>query len=492
MTKTQSIYSLHRAGVSGTGIVDPDFPIDALNTAAWMPEGEARLGDLGLPEVSEIDVIRHFTRQSHESHGVDTGSYPLGSCTMKYNPKRNDRMAQLDGFRYAHPLQPPATLQGLWDTFADLQDALAEITGMDAFTLQPAAGAHGEFTGLLTIQRYFADRGEDRRTILIPDSAHGTNPASAAMVGFQCRLIPTTSRGLLDMETFRSLLGPDTAGLMLTNPSTLGLFEEQIEEIAAAVHDAGALLYYDGANLNALMGIVRPGDMGFDVIHVNTHKTLSTPHGGGGPGSGPCGVKSFLAPYLPAPHIRRDAAGKAFPDWDAPHSVGKVKSFYGHVEVLLRAWAYIRTLGGSGLRYATETAVLNANYLKARLADLLPPLFEQHCMHECLLSGGSLSVDAADFVKRLIDFGIHPPTLVGAGCVHFGPDYRTAMLIEPTETESKAALDLMIDSFRKVANEAAVAPFMIETAPHTTPVAKIVKDESAWLSVLGTSDGSVS
>ncbi|MEN9806234.1 MAG: hypothetical protein RL756_742, partial [Pseudomonadota bacterium] len=292
MTKTQSIYSLHRAGVSGTGIVDPDFPIDTLNTAAWMPEGEARLGDLGLPEVSEIDVIRHFTRQSHESHGVDTGSYPLGSCTMKYNPKRNDRMAQLDGFRYAHPLQPPATLQGLWDTFADLQDALAEITGMDAFTLQPAAGAHGEFTGLLTIQRYFADRGEDRRTILIPDSAHGTNPASAAMVGFQCRLIPTTSRGLLDMETFRSLLGPDTAGLMLTNPSTLGLFEEQIEEIAAAVHDAGALLYYDGANLNALMGIVRPGDMGFDVIHVNTHKTLSTPHGGGGPGSGPCGVKS--------------------------------------------------------------------------------------------------------------------------------------------------------------------------------------------------------
>lgn len=482
--KTRSIFSLHRAGVSGTGIADPDFEPNPATLQSWLPDGEARAQSLDLPEVSEIDVVRHFTLQSHESHGVDTGSYPLGSCTMKYNPKRNDRVAMLDGFRYAHPLQPVETLQGVWDTLADLQDAIAELTGMDAVSLQPAAGAHGEFTGLLAMQRYFAERGEARRVILIPDSAHGTNPASAAMVGFECRIIPTTSNGLMDLPSFHRMLGPDVAGLMLTNPSTLGLFEENIIEIADAVHAAGALLYYDGANLNALMGIVRPGDMGFDVVHVNTHKTLSTPHGGGGPGSGPCGVKAFLEPYLPAPAIRRDGTGRAHPDWDRPRSVGKVKAFYGHIEVLLRAYAYVLTLGPEGLRHATETAVLNANYLKARLADLLPPLFQQHCMHECLLSGGSLSVDAADFVKRLIDFGIHPPTLVGAGCVHFGPDYRTAMLIEPTETESKAALDLMIEGFRRVANEAAVAPFMIETAPHTTPVAKIVQNEAAWLSVL--------
>lgn len=366
VTEQHSASDLER----GTGIADPDFEPNPAALQSWLPDGEARAQSLDLPEVSEIDVVRHFTLQSHESHGVDTGSYPRGSCTMKYNPKRNDRVAMLDGFRYAHPLQPVETLQGVWDTLADLQDAIAELTGMDAVSLQPAAGAHGEFAGLLAMQRYFAERGEARRVILIPDSAHGTNPASAAMVGFECRIISTTSNGLMDLTSFHSMLGPDVAGLMLTNPSTLGLFEENIIEIADAVHAAGALLYYDGANLNALMGIVRPGDMGFDVVHVNTHKTLSTPHGGGGPGSGPWG----------------EGVPRALP--------------------------------------------------------------------------------------------------AGAGCVHFGPDYRTAMLIEPTETESKAALDLTIEGFRKVANEAAVAPFMIETAPHTTPVAKIVQNEAAWLSVL--------
>ncbi|MFZ8987204.1 MAG: aminomethyl-transferring glycine dehydrogenase subunit GcvPB [Steroidobacteraceae bacterium] len=483
-TKTESVYARSRPGASGTGIIDPDFDTEGLPLKDWLPDGECREAPIGLPELSELEVVRHFTLLSHDSHGVDTGAYPLGSCTMKYNPKRSDHLATLPGFAHVHPLQPASTMQGVWDFMLNLQEHIAELTGMDAVTLQPAAGAHGEFTGLLAMRAWFASRGETRNVILIPDSAHGTNPASAAMVGFQCRIIPTTANGLMDLEAFRRELGPDVAGLMLTNPSTLGLFEENIVTIAAEVHAAGALLYYDGANLNALMGIVRPGDMGFDVIHVNTHKTLATPHGGGGPGAGPCGVKAFLEPFLPGPVIRRGEDGKAFPDYDRPHSVGKVKSHFGHVEVLLRAYAYLLANGGEGLKQVTENAVLNANYLKARLADLLPPIFTQHCMHECLLCGGSLQVSAFDFVKRLIDYGIHPPTLVGAGCVHFAKDYSAAMLIEPTETESKTSLDNIVATFRKVASEAAVAPYLIETAPHTTAVAKIVKDEVAWMSVL--------
>ncbi len=480
--KTETLYARSRPGISGAQIFDADFD-ETPALQLDLPSDLIRDRPLGLPELTEIDVVRHFTNLSKWSHGVDNGPYPLGSCTMKYNPKRNDRVAALDGFRFAHPRQPTATLEGVWEAFADLQEAIAELTGMDAVTLQPAAGAHGEFTGLLVIKKHFQKLGQDRRIILIPDSAHGTNPASASMAGFSCKIIPTDSRGLMDLGALEKQVNDRVAGLMLTNPSTLGLFEENIEKIAAMLHEAGALLYYDGANLNALMGLVRPGDMGFDVIHINTHKTLSTPHGGGGPGAGPCGVKAFLEPYLPVPVVRR-ANGKVVVDFDRPESIGKVKNHFGHTEVLLRALAYILTHGGPGLRTATENAVLNANYIQARLADLLPPIFEQRCMHECLLSGGSLEVNAFDFVKRLIDFGIHPPTLVGAGCVHFAKEYSAAMLIEPTETESKATLDHMIEQFRKVAKEAAVAPYMIETSPHTASVAKVIKDEAAYISLL--------
>jgi glycine dehydrogenase subunit 2 len=479
--KTQSILEKSRPGVSGATILDPDFP--AVDLTAFFAEEDLRAEPIGLPELSEVEVVRHFTVLSHGTHGVDSGPYPLGSCTMKYNPKRNDVLAQLEGFSKVHPRQPSDTMQGVWDVLSELQSHIAELTGMDCVTLQPAAGAHGELTGLLIMRKYFEERKDPRRLILIPDSAHGTNPASAAMVGYDCRIIPTTEAGLMDLAAMERLLNRNVAGLMLTNPSTLGLFEENIQVIAEKIHEAGALLYYDGANLNALMGIVRPGDMGFDIVHINTHKTLSTPHGGGGPGAGPVGVKAFLEPYLPIPVIRK-IDGRAAPDYDRPLSIGKVKSHFGHIEVLLRAYCYILSNGPEGLRTATENAVLNANYMQARLADLLPPVFVQRCMHECLLSGGTLKVNPFDFVKRLIDFGIHPPTLVGAGCVHFARQYEAAMLVEPTETESKASLDFMIEQFRKVAREAAVAPYMIETAPHTTAVAKIIKDQAAYISLL--------
>ena len=476
-----SLFEISRESVSGSGIFDPDF--ESFDASQAFGEMARSAEPIGLPELSEHEVVRHFTNLSRHAYGVDNGPYPLGSCTMKYNPKRNDAVAQLPGFAKAHPRQPHASLGGLWEAFADLQSFIAELTGMDAVTLQPAAGAHGEFTGLLMIRKYFEARNEDRKIILIPDSAHGTNPASAAMVGFECKIVPTTSEGLMDIQAMEQLLDEHVAALMLTNPSTLGLFERNITTIAERLHDLGALLYYDGANLNALMGIVRPGDMGFDVVHINTHKTLSTPHGGGGPGAGPVGVKSFLEPFLPTPVVYRKD-GVVSLETDRPQSVGRVKTHFGHTEVLLRAYAYILTQGPDGLKTATENAVLNANYLQARLAELLPPVFEQYCMHECLLSGGKLEINAFDFVKRLIDFGVHPPTLVGAGCVHFAKEYDAAMLIEPTETESKATLDEVIEQFSKVAREAAVAPFTIETSPHTTQVAKIVKDEAAYISLL--------
>jgi glycine dehydrogenase subunit 2 len=476
--KPQSVESRSRPGISGGHVHDAVH--DAVSPALSLPTGMARTGPIGLPELSEVDVVRHFTAASGASHGVDVGPYRLGSCTMKYNPKRNDRLAVLDGFRHVHPLQPGDSTPGLWEMMAELQEALAEITGMDAVTLQPAAGAHGELTGLFVIRRHFERRGERRTTILTPDSAHGTNPASAAMAGFRCRMVPTRPDGLLDVAALAKLVDDDVAAMMLTNPSTFGLFEEQILEISDLVHGRGGLLYYDGANLNALMGLVRPGDMGFDVMQVNLHKTFSAPHGGGGPGAGPCGVKAFLEPYLPRPVIRR-VNGRAVADDDRPESIGKVKAHAGHVEVLVKALAYVLTCGPAGLRRASEDAVLNANYVRARLEDLLPPIFAKRCMHECLLGGGSLTISPFDFVKRLIDLGVHPPSLVGAGCVHMPDRYTAGMLVEPTESESLASLDFMIEQFRRVAKEAATAPYMIETAPHTTRVAKVIKDEEAYL-----------
>ncbi|MDP3139680.1 MAG: aminomethyl-transferring glycine dehydrogenase subunit GcvPB [Burkholderiaceae bacterium] len=467
---SQTLLELHRKGAAS----DLFAGTQAKQTAKLATPDFARPRTaIGLPEISEVDVVRHFTRLSQESHGVDNGPYPLGSCTMKYNPKRNDELARLPGFAQAHPLQPADSLGGVWELYERLQAMVCEITGMDACCLAPAAGAHGELAGLLMIRAHFQAQGQPRPVVLVPDSAHGTNPASAAMAGFDCRIVPSSPEGRVDMPALREMLTPDVAAFMLTNPSTLGLFEDQIVEIAELVHRNGSLLYYDGANLNALMGIVRPGDMGFDVVHVNVHKTFATPHGGGGPGAGPVAVKKLLSPYLPVPVAVRGADGVARPQSDAGLSIGRMKSFHGHVGVLLRAYGYLRTMGAAGLREASENAVLNANYLQHQLADMLPPVYRQFCKHETLLSGEKLNTSARQFAKRLIDYGIHPPTLVGAGCVYFPGDLKSAMLIEPTETESKASLDYQVGIFRKVFEEDATDEALVESAPVSRKLARI-------------------
>jgi glycine dehydrogenase subunit 2 len=467
-TASQTIVELHRAGAASDVFAGaPASP----RVAATPAFARARTA-IGLPEVAEVDVVRHFTRLSQESHGVDNGPYPLGSCTMKYNPKRNDELARLPGFIDAHPMQPDDSLGGVWELYERLQGMVCEVTGMDACCLAPAAGAHGELAGLLVIRAHFARRGDRRPVVLVPDSAHGTNPASAAMAGFECRIVPSDLQGRVDRVALREMLTPEVAAFMLTNPSTLGLFEDQIVEIADAVHANGSLLYYDGANLNALMGIVRPGDMGFDVVHVNVHKTFSTPHGGGGPGAGPVAVKAALAPFLPSPvAVRRD--GVARRDDERPLSIGRMKSFHGHVGVLLRAYGYLRTMGARGLREASENAVLNANYLQHQLAPMLPPVYDQFCKHETLLSGEKLNTSARQFAKRLIDYGIHPPTLVGAGCVYFPGDLKSAMLIEPTETETKASLDWQVSIFRRVFEEDATDEALVGSAPLSRKIARI-------------------
>ncbi|UCV00543.1 aminomethyl-transferring glycine dehydrogenase subunit GcvPB [Acidovorax radicis] len=464
---SQSIVDLHRPGA-----VSDVFAGEAPMAPPTPPSFARQRTAIGLPEVSEVDVVRHFTRLSQESHGVDNGPYPLGSCTMKYNPKRNDELARLSGFANAHPMQDADTLRGVWEVYERLQAMVSEVTGMDACCLAPAAGAHGELAGLLVIRKHFAQLGTPRSVVLVPDSAHGTNPASAAMAGFECRIVPSDLKGRVDMLSLREMLMSDVAAFMLTNPSTLGLFEDQIVEIADAAHANGSLLYYDGANLNALMGIVRPGDMGFDVVHVNVHKTFSTPHGGGGPGAGPVAVKAALAPYLPSPVVIRKN-GVAQPDGDRPLSIGRMKSFHGHVGVLLRAYGYLRTMGARGLREASENAVLNANYLQHQLAHMLPPVYNQFCKHETLLSGERLNTSARQFAKRLIDYGIHPPTLVGAGCVYFPGDLKSAMLIEPTETETKASLDYQVEIFQRVFDEDATDEALVESAPLSRKIARL-------------------
>jgi len=465
-----TIFDKSRPGVSGHTISDPDFSCAV--PSEFFDKSLLRSTPLALPELTEIEVVRHYTNLSLDNHGVDSGTYPLGSCTMKYNPKRNDAMAGLSGFRDAHPHQPADTLPGLWEMMFGLQRYISELMGMDEVSLQPAAGAHGELAGLLIIRKYFETKKEKRHIVLIADAAHGTNPASAAMAGFTCRIIPTTREGLMDIDALKKELTPDVAALMLTNPSTLGLFEERIKDISKLIHDNGSLLYYDGANMNALMGITRPGDMGFDVMHINVHKTLSTPHGGGGPGGGPVGVKAFLRDYLPAP-IAVKKSDAFVPEYALPQSIGVMKAFYGHVAVMVRAYCYILTMGPAGLKEASENAVLNANYVQAVLSDFLPPVFDKLCMHECLLSGNKLSVSAYSFAKRLIDYGVHPPTLVGAGCVYFGEDLKSAMLIEPTETETKESLDHMLGIFRKILGEMINDKTLVETAPHFSPIGKI-------------------
>ncbi len=458
------IFERSRAGRRAYDLVELDVPsLDGL-----IPESMAGSGPLDLPEIAEVDLVRHYTNLSRRNFGVDNGFYPLGSCTMKYNPKLNEEVAStFDGL---HPLLDQDMAQGALDMMLDLDRALCEITGMDKFTLQPAAGAHGEFTGLMIIKAYHEMRQDFGRSVMIvPDSAHGTNPASASMAGFKTREIKSAPDGSVDLDALRAAVGPDTAGLMLTNPSTLGLFEGNITAIAKIVHEAGGLLYYDGANLNAIMGVVRPGDMGFDVVHLNLHKTFSTPHGGGGPGAGPVGVKKELIPYLPYPVVMAHHGGPAALYYDRPLSIGKVKSFYGNFQVLVKAWAYILSLGAEGLREASENAVLNANYLLHHLKGAYCAPHDRVCMHEFVINPGKLvenGVHTTDIAKALIDRGYHPPT------IYFPLIVPEAMMIEPTETESRETLDEFIAAMLDIAREAGEDPESLHSAPVTTPVGR--------------------
>lgn len=426
--------------------------------------------DLNLPELSENDISRHYTELVKKTHGVNDGFYPLGSCTMKYNPKINDEMASLPGFRNIHPLQPKNTVQGCLEVFALAEKYLCEITGMDHMTFQPAAGAHGEFTGLLLMKAYHEHRKDNKRTkIIVPDSAHGTNPASATMAGYTVISIPSKSDGSVNIERLKEVVGDDTAGLMLTNPNTVGMFEMDIIEITKIIHDAGGLVYYDGANLNAIMGIVRPGDMGFDVIHLNLHKSFSTPHGGGGPGSGPVGCKSFLSKYLPSPQIIQD--GDSFNIIEDDLSMGRVKGFYGNFLVVVRALTYILTLGQEGIKATAEHAVLNANYMMKKLEDIYPMAFNGPCMHEFVMTMEQLKkekgISALDIAKALLDYGIHPPTMYFPMIVH------EALMVEPTETESRETLDEAVRIFREVYDRAINTPESIHEAPISTPVSRL-------------------
>ena len=441
-----------------------------------------RRDSIPLPELSEVDVIRYFTRLSQLNYGVDTGFYPLGSCTMKYNPKINEEAARLPGFAHLHPLQPVETVQGALAVMYQLQEWLKEIGGFAGVSLQPAAGAHGELTGVLIIRAYHRSRGDTQRTkILIPDSAHGTNPASSSMSGMDVVQLPSDERGNIDLEALKSECDDTLAGLMLTNPNTLGLFEENVEEVVRLVHAAGGLVYGDGANMNALLGIVRPGDLGLDVLHYNLHKTFSTPHGGGGPGSGPVGVAERLVDFLPDPvvGILEEGDEEVPPLYGfitPPRSIGRVKAFHGHFGMIIRAYTYIRMHGPDGLRKISEYAVLNANYLKENLRGTYPIPYDRTCMHEFVVEGrlpGAPDVHALDISKRLMDFGFHPPTNYFPLIVH------EALMIEPTETESKETLDAFADAMITIAEEARTNPELLKSAPHNTPYGRLDEVKAA-------------
>lgn len=443
-----------------------------------IPDALRREKAPGLPALSETDISRHYSELAKMVHGVNDGFYPLGSCTMKYNPKLNEEMAGLPGFTAIHPLQPPETAQGCLEVLARAEQALCEITGMDAMSFQPAAGAHGEFTGILLIKAYHTARGEGakRNKIIVPDSAHGTNPASAAMADYTVVSVPSAADGCVDLDALRRAVGDDTAGLMLTNPNTVGVFDKNILAITEIIHQAGGLVYYDGANLNAVMGMVRPGDMGFDVIHLNLHKTFATPHGGGGPGSGPCGCKAFLAPYLPKDQITRAADG-SYALYDPAQSIGRVRSFYGNFLVVVKALAYILTLGAPGIREAAQNAVLNANYLMKRLSEAYDIAYDGFCMHEFVVTLERMKhdkgVSAMDIAKALLDNGIHPPTMYFPLIVH------EALMVEPTETESKDMLDQAADVFLAIYRDALENADCLHQAPLHTPVRRLDETRAA-------------
>lgn len=459
------IFEISKAGRKAYSLPECDVP-----TCGEIDSKYLRAKAAELPEVSELDAVRHFTQISQRNHGVDSGFYPLGSCTMKYNPKVNEAVARLEGFAKVHPYQSEETVQGALELIYDLSRMLSEITGMDDISLQPAAGAHGELAGLMIMKEYHRNKGDYKRNIIVvPDSAHGTNPASATVAGFDVVEIKSDDRGLVDIESLKAVMSDEIAGFMLTNPNTLGLFDENILEISRIVHEAGGLMYYDGANANAILGITRPGDMGFDVVHLNLHKTFSTPHGGGGPGSGPVGVKKHLSDFLPVPMVVKSGDKYSF-DYNRPLSIGKVKSFYGHFGVYARAYAYILSMGPDGLREIAQNAVLNANYIASRLKDKYYLPADRICMHECVLSGiwqKEKGVSTLDIAKRLLDFGYHPPT------IYFPLIVSEALMIEPTECESKETLDNFIEVMRQIADEAENNPEMVTSAPHTTIVSRL-------------------
>jgi glycine dehydrogenase subunit 2 len=464
-------------GRRGTSLPSSDIPETGI-----IPDKYRRKDDARLCELSELDVVRHFTALSRKNFGVDTNFYPLGSCTMKYNPKITEKIAELTGFSGLHPLLPQLRrggmlTQGALAVLYELEKLLCEILGMDAFTVHPMAGAHGELTGMMLIAAYHRDRGNRKTEILIPDEAHGTNPASAAIAGFTVRSVPTdTATGMLDLAALESMVGEQTAGIMMTNPNTLGLFNSQIEKIAALAHKYDAQLYYDGANLNAILGKFRPGDADFDVVHVNLHKTFATPHGGGGPGAGPVGVKKHLQPFLPISRIAKRTDNTYALDYDFPKSIGYIAPFYGNFAVCLKALAYILMLGAEGLARVSENAVLNANYLMHSLKEDYDVPYQKTCMHECVLSAkkqAEAGVHAIDIAKALIDAGFHPPT------VYFPLIVKEAMMIEPTETESMETLDAFIGAMKKIAAAAKANPDELRTAPRTTPVGRLDETKAA-------------
>ncbi|MBU4310932.1 aminomethyl-transferring glycine dehydrogenase subunit GcvPB [bacterium] len=453
------IFEKGRPGRVGISLPDCDVPEKRIEEL--IPRDSLR-SKLNLPEVSEVEVVRHYTKLSTRNYGIDTGFYPLGSCTMKYNPKVNEEIAKLPGFKSLHPLQNEKLAQGALELMSHLEQILCEITGMDGFTLQPAAGAHGELAGLMMVKACFEHKKEKRTKIIVPDSSHGTNPASASLCGYESITVKSNERGTVDLKELKKVLNEDVACFMLTNPNTLGLFEEEILEISALAHNKRTLIYCDGANMNALLGMARPGDMGFDIIHLNLHKTFSTPHGGGGPGSGPVGVKKSLIPFLPRPSIRKEK-DKYRLDYDSPLSIGRIKSFYGNFSVLVKAYAYLRALGPEGLREVAENAVLNANYLMEKLKSYYHLPFDRICMHEFVLSGKrqlEKGVYTNDIAKRLLDYGFHAPT------IYFPLIVSEAIMIEPTETESKETLDEFAEAMIKIAKEAEENPELVKTSPH--------------------------